>query len=604
MKPENPIADYKEQRTGRNRLKRLHAAMKASYRWLEPARQRRIELNRAMAGRRYWENGELQEEPWTLLLQAQEAYLMMLAFRNPQVLCSSRKNEYRASGATVQAVMNKHLADIRFELFLRRYLRDALQAVGVCKIGLISTGKVMKYGDETYDVGEPDVDTVDLDNLIYDHVATRLGSESWVGDRYQLPLRHLLENKRYSRKAVRLVASAVLKHKAKRFGENDGDRLSDLTADHEPAGDEKWDTMVDVIDVYDKERNVVLTLSPDDEEAILQEQKWEGPPCGPYRMFGFYEIAENSFPLAPLNTLLPLHSMANTLARKLSEQAARAKTVFPTDTRDEQDADAIRVAPDGSIVPMQNVRAVNPLNIPGPDPTIFSFALQTKQLFNDMAGNVEALLGLGPQSGTASQDAMIRQNASSQFEWMGHRWNTEVKGVVGDIGWHVMRSPTFTKTVQRSYTDDPDLSYQLEYSPRKLKGSPEDYEIDIVPFSMRIQTPDQKIKGMEAVLAATDRLAPYMQQAGIMVDAQFVLQQIAELSGNPELVGSMLKFQAIPTQPMAGDVDVASSMPSRTSREYTRRSVPQTNNRGFEQAVIAKAMGAGMNPGQEARLGG
>ena len=108
-------------------------------------------------------------------------------------------------------------------------------------------------------------------------------------------------------------------------------------------------------------------------------------------------------PLSPVALWQDLNDLVNTLFRKLSKQAISRKTVAVFAGGSDEDARRFCGAADGDAI-RGSGNDPREVSVGGIDQPNLAFAIQVRDLYSVLAGNLDSLGGLSPQSETATQD--------------------------------------------------------------------------------------------------------------------------------------------------------------------------------------------------------
>jgi hypothetical protein len=564
------------------RQERLKVAVQVSYRSLQPYRKRVVEMVEEYAGPMYTINraAKRREKHVNLLKQAVSAYMTLLSSNRPRVLVSTHKLEDRAFANLFQTGINRLLEEIKLEKTVNQWVRDAFFWLGIVKVHMADSGEQVAEGDLLMDPGMPFASNVALDDFFYDTNANKWSECQFIGDVYRLPKEHVENSGMYSGDALEdLQASERIA---------DSERLDELsTASVEPGTD--LEPMVDVCDIYIPRDGKVYTyiVSHRGENLTLKgdpiaEMQWKGGELGPYKLLHFDEVSENVLPCSTAADLYPLDLLVNNLFRKNAQKATRAKE-NPTYTPTGVDSAAkIKNAGDGEWVAVTEPREVNVIKSGGVDSSLHGFMLNSMELFDRMAGNLQNMLGLGASTDTVGQEKIV-QGANSRREG---QLQTAVLAATTDLVTELaflLWSDKFTTLPSRTEIQGlPGISYDSTWKPDFRMGEFKDYGFEIDVYSMQYQGPGARIQAINQLLQTVYiPLMPMIQQQGGSIDIAKLSDLHAEMLNLPRLKDVVL-FNAPPMPPQPQPD--GPRKPPTSNRNYTRTNVSAGDNSGVPDA--------------------
>jgi hypothetical protein len=581
---------------------RLFRAVEASYRALNPFRRLNSELVKEYAGTGYGGQRTGQETIVALMTQVTDAYGLALAANRPRVLLTAQNPELTYFARHFGVALNSLIEEIGLEFKLRQWVLDAFFCVGVIKVHLADSGFVQLEQGRWADPGKPYASNVNLDNWVHDMGATSWDQVKFAGDTYRIPFADLEESDIYDPAAV-----ADLKPTTKNSLE--GDRLDEIAKGSEVDQDE-LEPMIDLCDLWIPREGKIYTFALDNRHHFqmkgkpLAEMPWDGNELGPYHLLGFNDVPENIMPTSPASHLSALARMANNLYRKQKRQAQRQKDVYCFRPGDAKSAEQIRNAEDGQMVSTDEPDAVKVVKQGGVDPGNQAFLLGTIEMFDRMAGNLTATLGLGAQADTASQEQLIHGAVSKKEASMSFRVVDGTTRLVKDLA-HMLWKDQYRVSHGQIPIDGTDgYSVDATWTPDDREGDFFDYKIEVDAYSMRYKSPAERLGTITQTLTQFIMPAlPMMAQQGLGVDFKKVIDTIAELANEPRLK-EIITTPGIPLEEGQGPGDEMPAPPS-TTRSYIRKSVPsggsaQSRSRVAQSEWMGKASQA--TPQQSASL--
>ena len=581
-------------------LKRLRTAIKECRRRLEPFRRNRTYAIKQFVGAHYSDDAADAKVPVNLLKLAVDIYTRQLAANNPQVFITTPHQELRPTAYNLGLAINHLLQDeINFVETLQRGVIDAMFSIGIFKMGMNYSKKV-EVGGYSHDVGQVFIDNVDLDNWFHDMSVNRIEEAQFMGDRYRLPYDQAIDCGLYDEKLLK-KAGPTPKEEERINGE---ERVEELSQGQQTYADEYVDH-ISLIDVWLPAEGKIITIAEHplgvgEDDKPLAEREWDGPEMGPYHYLAFTPVPNNIMPTPPANHLIDLHELVNALMRKIGRQGQRQKTIGLVMPGGGQDAQRIKEAQDGQLIKTSNPKNIGEMKFGGVDGLTFAFMLQSKDLFSWLSGNLDSLGGLSPQAQTLGQDELLAASSSKMIEQMQAKVVHVTKGICRDVAWYLMYDEAIEIPMVKRIPGT-DISLPVTWDAESREGDYLDYNIQINPFSLQPQTPQQKFQSLvnifQTVIAP---LMPLLQQQGIGVDMMQFMNDLSEYGNLPELK-SILRSQA-PMMDQQGPVGQAPRQAAMTTRKNIRINRPGAGRMDKDQQLINSLMGVGQQGSEGAGM--
>jgi hypothetical protein len=543
---------------------------------LKPFRENRREAVRQTVGAHWSENGSVDRVPVNLLALYVQTVSRALVARDPRITLSTQSAVDRPTVAAMEAWANLQIVRQRLGDELRRCVVDGLYCMGVAKVALATPADAALEGWGVQ-AGMPYLCGVDIDDFAFDPHCTDLRDASWVGHRYRVPLDAVKDSRYYT------AARRKLNPSPDRFYNATGDERIGMVFSSSLKGNDEFEDMADLWEVYLPRHNMVLTLPASDgyTDAVsepLRVQNWVGPPCGPYTYLGFGTVPGSPMPLAPVQNLLDLQYAENLMYNKLLDQTARQKTLLFYQGDSAEDADRVTKAGDGEGVMVTNPDRVREVPFGGPNQAAFQMALNVHDRFGFFAGNLPAMMGI-PQSKTASQDEMAAQGANATLGDLAATATDFMSRAMHAMTWFWWNHPELVaesryevpgtggigvtrRVYPRGKTDESGMRPDLR------RDSPFDgLDLRVDPYSVMHTTPQQKAaQSMQFFQQVLVPMMPLLQQQGIVPDVQELLKQQAKFLDAPWIADLINIQDPLPT---TGGPE-APGMPAATSRTYNR----------------------------------
>lgn len=552
-------------------VSRLRRAREESYKQLAEFRKQRIELLRQRVGHRYGERSGTDKIPLPLMSLATGVYTRSLASRNPRVLATTRWPSLKPYAVQFHLAVNEAIEELNLVETLQTCINEALYGLGIIKVGLCITADD-QLGPR-HDAAQPFCDAVLLENWVHDHNARSYEEVDFCGDRYRMPLREAMSNPLFDPS----VAAKLRRSDADADNTNYTDRNDKSNTlsvkDRNPHGDETFHDTVELWDLWLPKDRLVVTLSAEQDLDPLRVVEWEGPECGPYHLLAFTPVPGNIMPLPPAYDWVSLHETVNKLANKAIRQAERQKTVGIYEDAAVDDAQRVRDASDGEFVRVNDVKAVGEMRMGGADAATMAMVENLRGMFSYFAGNIDTMGGLAAQTGTVGQDQLLAQQSSAQVQEMQDRVEKMTTEVVRAIGYYLWTDEETTRALTRTITGT-DIEFTTYWGPDQRVGAFLDYNLKVEPYSLRPQSPGDRVQAINSVLAQVIMpLMPLMAQQGLTVDLTALVRTLAQYMDLPELAEIIVPADPKQAEQMrqmqAGE---QAPTPRSVSREPGRRS--------------------------------
>lgn len=582
---------------------------------LRRPRQERMEAVLQYVGNHYSDEGTSEKVPINLIALYVSIVSRSLISRNPRVMLSTFQAQSKPTVSAMQVWANKKMDDMNMASTLQRVVIDALFSIGICKTALATPSDAATEG-WGLKAGQPYVCPVDLDDFRVDMHAKRWDEIQWIGHRYRVPLDTVRDDSSlYSSARKDLTAS-----ENPIYNPEGDERISVIGRTTYSTNSSEFEDMVELCEIYLPRRRLVITVAWEDVQGAmsssgnsrgrsidaLRVQRWLGSEDGPFTILGYHVVPGNLMPKAPIQDLMDLHNTANNLYRKIIRQADRLKSVLAAGGGATEDAARIQAASDGDIIQVNNVERIKPFICDDINRNLLAVFMDCMQRFSYMAGNLDMMGGLSPQSKTAKQDEMLQQNASGTVASMQDTTFTFVSQVIKNLLWYYHHDPFETQESAFSVPGLPEASVVRSVTPQQRQQIPwKKLDVKVDPYSLTHQTPQTRWAAIQQFLQQTVMpVLPMAQQQGIMLDLNKLFQKGAEYLDQPDLP-EILTVGEPPQQQPGGGQSEQPGMPQNTHRSYERISNPGRTQKGTELNNISAMMGvdSGGASGQEQPMG-
>lgn len=579
-------------------INRLTKAVAESRKRLKVFREKRRAAIKDYVGFNYSDDGSPKHMPINLIELAVNIYQRQLAARSPRLLIGTDFPQLRPFAADLQFVMNKRLDVLNFGAKLTEAVVDALFGDAIVKVGL-QLGRPVQIEGQARRQTDSYVDVVSPDDWVHDMTAKKWEQVTFMGNRYRVPLADVQKNEKL-RKSVRSKLEPTTKGSREGGPMGSGEERTEELSQGRARFAEEYVDHVELWDIWLPRESRVLTLSHGDPMKLLRETKWDGPAHGPYHRLSFNNVPDNVMGLPPVALWLDMNKLANRLFRKLRSQAQRAKTVTGVQGGADDDGNRVLNASDGEMIKLDNPDMINQFKTGGVDTNLLLFLMQVKDLFVYLGGNLDALGGLATQAETLGQERLLSASASRRLADMQDRTATFARNICYDIARYEWDNPFLDESGRRPVPNTPvEVGYHVTAENRL--GRFLQYNFDIEPFSMRHLGPHERLQAVGQVIGQfVAPFAPMLQQQGIAVDFQRLFQLVSQWLNMPELA-EILTY----TEPMAGREPLGGGKARQspvTKRTYERVNRPGSTRRSKDDALMARLLGAGRQPSEQAPL--
>lgn len=535
------------------------------------------------------------ENPINLLAMYVTVINRRLVGNEPRMMASTFDRDMRSWVQTFEDDTNRKLDKMRFVDILRRAVLDATFLMGITKTSIVSPIEA-RIGGYSKTTGKVGISSILFENYLFDPYAACFDECEWKGHCYEADYDEVKESKLFKKK----VRIAVQEQEDTIFDKQGNQKLSTLARDR--SEHQEYRKKVTLCEIWLRKENKVVTFDANgDMDEPLMEQDWVGPESGPYDELLFGEVPGNLMPKAPAPGLVCLHREQNKLWKKLGNQASNQKTNILYS--DAADAEAHKKAKDQDYIRSNSPQGLKEVSTGGPHNMVQAFSMLGYNMFNDMAGNIKAVAGLGRQADTLGQEKMIVENASAQILALSQRATAFTHRLMNKLGWFFWHNPHESMTSSYSVPGLPQFQTERKVTPQeRSKKRFEDIDIRLDPYSLQYLSPQDKASIIEGFTKEVFiPLAPLFNKPGISDFMQAYVKKVAKFRNMPELIELMEVLVGVQEMPQGEQDDGGGEAPGmnpETTRNYNRVSTsPGQSDQGESQQMIQNLMGGEMgNP--------
>ncbi len=575
------------------RLTQLEIAWQRSADRLSGVIAQRDELLKEMVGPD-WVNGRPNDEkPVNFLRLARNVIVQNCLSGELRAGVSTAQARLRPSAADTEAALSLLLKVSGFTQTTADIFDDALLCFGVRKIGSTTDVKL-----PFFDVSEPFYERISPSDFVLDMTATDFRAAAFYGNRYRVPsqsLQGVSPEDGWNPAAIEAMTAASP-------GQTDTSgrrRVSPLFGNEWVGDEEELGPMLNLVDVYHRESGLMLTMPEPGFgmwDRSLRRIAWEGPnrrSSACYDMLCLDSAPDSPVGLSVLGVGYDLHRLASRLFEKIGDASLSQKTLGYTNG-DATSAKLFTDAKSGDCIAV-NGGPPGVFSFPGADAgTVAAFRL-TQQWLSYIFGNLDALGGLAQQGGTATQESIITRGANNRIQSFQRRLKEFANRALRDFVWWLwQKDQNAAIPASREY-----LGVQIPAS-RDLSGlwgpidrqtAFNDLNFEIEAHSYTGATPAEKLQALLQYYSVFSGNRPMLLRNGVDIDDRYVLQQIARLSGIPEISGMFMNVA--PVRDVIGTPDGGPPNPNKPNGNYVRQNVGSSDGFGDEIASLMSSAGHG-----------
>jgi len=562
-------------------IEQLSKAVGYSRKCMEVFRKNRLDILRQLVGNHYSNNGADDKVPINLLELAINIYMQRLAAQGPQAEVTTDYAQLKEICTRTEISGNQLLKDMKLGDTFQMAVMGAIICEGVIKTGLALED--VEMGGETLQGSKAFAAYVSLDDWVQDMTASDEKGSQFEGNFYYLTIDE----------AKAMFPNYDKFEEIDKQTQDQKDEAHDISETEAGGQREEFRPRVRLLDIYLRKQKKVLRCSTNDDDTdpirdVLGIIDWSKRKRGPYHILAYTKIDNNAMPVAPAMHWMDLHDLSNRLFRKLGRQADRQKTLTGVQAGADKDGNRVVEANDGDVIKMDNPQGVKEFTYGGIQPESLGFLVMVRDLFSYMAGNLDVLGGLGPQSETLGQDQLLSASASMRIQKMQQTTITFARDIIEDIFMYMWEDPLYNPTVTKKVKNFDDVSVQVPFGPEERQAEFIRLNIKIEPYSMQHTTPEAKLQGLRTIFQEfVGPLLPVMQAQGVTLDIEMMFRKIGKLGNIPEL-NDIIVY----SNPMHEPQPMQPGKPANTTRRYERVNRPGATNPGksqiLQQALFGK----------------
>lgn len=581
-----------------SRNQRVIKALPHYYERLRKARELRAKLARKDAGSLYpGIDGEIYGDIINMIQQARLAMELALAANNPRYLgrTFSSNVQARAFAGHFGRAMTAYAPRIEMKATLQSMVGEGFVSLGIGKTYLAEGMAVAIENDNYITPGKPFFAPRTIDHFLWDQDVSDFRYCTVIADRYRANWDRLMSNRDAKRSVLNKIKKAG---PSEDMTGTESEQTFNQTFGY--AANNQVEPSVYISDVYLPEPNLVQTWAVGNDftclyDEPLYEVEWDGKrPLGPYHFLNLGPTPAGTLPSSPGQNIVNLHNFVQTLFRKLRDQAERSKSMTTSPVGDEEDAEKVRIATDGSHITLNNPDLVGTLKLDGIDQQIYSMLGTAMTMFDRAAGNPMQRLGLGQTADSAKGEGII----SEQVDRLEGHYQTKFHDLLNDVGlelgYMLYMDPATQIPMSREIPNTGiffDDDWRGAFDDENARWGDFDlHEIQAIPYSTRYRPPSQRLAEIDQRIQMLLPLEQMLNARGKGLNLPRYLRLAAELSDTPELEEL---YEDI--EPTATGGDQPGLVSGAAERQYTHVNV-NGSDQSDPMAQLSQAAQVGPQP--------
>lgn len=512
----------------------VQQAVKAGFERLKKYRKARAMFIKAYVGQYYQQEfGLTGNEPLNLMFAAIRAIVPNIVNNNPACKITSDYLQYKAYAELQSLALTKVNKEINIKALLRAAAVSAMFSLAIAKTSIAKSGVTLEVDNSIIDPGQLYTELVDMDDFVFSHDCKAIMASPFIGHRTSVPRQYLLDDDAFKHDLVMRLPSA---------GTVKDNTVAAITASKD---DTDIEDKVHVVELWVPGAKSLVYV-PDPYECTFEDYlavtDYYGPDSGSYSFLAFTPPVDgNPLPVAPTSMVFDLHKSANTVFRKILDQAERQKDLLLYDPAHSDTAQDIVNADDGATIATSNPQAIQSLSIGGANKENAPMLQQIQLWFNYMAGNPDQMSGLRSNAKSATQASILQGNASISVDDARGILYDFTADIVDKQRWYLHHDPLLDMVLAKRQPGGEQV--QLRLTPEQRQGDFIDFITSIKPKSLMVVGPEER---SQKVMEFCTNLMPQasmtlqaMMQVGQPFNITAYLTRIAEEWGIEDLVDDL-----------------------------------------------------------------
>lgn len=558
------------------------------------AQQKYKENVKLMVGQHYSDEGSENPVPDNRFALLPTVLVPWLAGQKPAVEVTTMDPGLQQTAAAFELAFEPRLDQVRYESMARSCLVSSLfSPFGICKVGR-KHKKTVDTDDGEIKVTEPYANEVLFEDFVYDTQARRWQDVQYAADRIEVQFDKFMDENPDIKPEVRDKLAARQKNAT---GVTDGEhRVSEISSGTGRHRGQYIDT-IPIWMFWCRESERIKLIDDLHGGVLIKSMPYKGPMDGPYHFLSYHDVPGQIMPLSPAAILRDAFEGINLGWNKAIAQAEIQKSVYGF--RDETVANIVRNLEDGHTFNSQTPQEFQRVDIGGAHQSNVGIAQFMSNVFDNQGYPLNLLGGLGAQSPTATQDAILQGNAGKLIAQMAHRKLTFDQSICEHLAEDMWDDEMFDPELEYTPPGAKRSRFKRSFAPETRVGKFPKYKIRVVPFSTMSLSPRERWgQIMQFVQTTIMPALPTMAQQGIYINWPDLISGWAKANG----LSYEMDRALIIAQRQQASGDGAPTKAPVTTRNYERSSGggggnPQQHAMQMANMMISSNQGGGGGQG-------
>lgn len=525
--------------------------------------------------------------------QATEALVVSIASSRPRAIVRSQVPRFGGFSDHVKRALDFYSQKLDLGRTLSEVALDASFGLGVVKVHMKEGKAVELEPDEWMTPGEPYIERISSDDLVFQVAAKGLRHVSFVGNKYEVDRDKVLADDRYDEATLEKLRGLGPDKTGRSYRDDISGNLSQVG-----GGDKGLFDKLVFCDIFVPAKRMVYTFVCDHNFNVkipepIGRVKWEGSETGCYFFLNWGPVPNNTLPSPPAQHIKLLSELVNTVYRKLEDQAENQKDISVGPNSDGEDSSKVAGSRNGEHLELNSPHAVSQIKFPGPDQGLFAFFINAREQLSNAANNLDFKMGLGAQADTATQEGIIGQQVSRLEAGYQLRYIEFVRDVYTELARLLFYDEVTTFDFPREVGSSQTIETWKPYGEDGARqGEFEDFQFDIDPYSLAYKPPSQRAAELKQLFFELLPATPQMAQQGIQPDFKSFLEEMAKLNDSPE-VRKFFRYDAPLPDPMmqqGQEQQAQGGGGPQEAKEYIHRNVSGGSAQGRKQEQMMQAL--------------
>lgn len=294
-----------------------------------------------------------------------------------------------------------------------------------------------------------------------------------------------------------------------------------------------------LVDIYLPAEGVVCTwpaLSDEFPNMADRPLSIRETPFNPYDVLSTLDSPTTLIEVAQLSAVKELNYLANDMAEKLARQARQGKRNVVYELGSVHDADTLGTAVEGQPIGLTDLSKMNIFEYPGPNAATAGVMDKATAMYKEQAGNLDVALGLAQTADTARQAQLQAERVGAREAVTVQKFEDLMSRIGEKLASLAFSQEALELEIREPVPGLPQYTIDFSWGPQFPRvGTINDYNFDVVAYSMAYRSPEQRLAQLER---ATARFAQIMGLAsqGAPINIGAVLDTFAKYEDLPELL--------------------------------------------------------------------